>query len=359
MWPAGRYERGMLGHMQMLLVLRVLATLVVVVGHAASFFDALPFTQWPNAPYMQSMAVTLFFAISGFTIAWVVDRSQGVGAAGLVRFVYDRFLRLAIPLLPTLLLFLVVEHALLVQHPYQHNTSLVALVGNALFLQNLVPGVAPFGLNRPLWTISLEFWVYVAFGAVAFAFKAKQITALSAITLALAVWLLLPFLWSGRGLGLPLVWIGGAGLYFALRHRPISRDMKLAAALGFLICCKLLATPALWPNGGEYSQAYNALIFLAFAAFMICHQMYKLPSRVMRVVEVFGGFAYTLYLTHYPTMYLLDNYWRIGDGHPALLAACLLCVAFAYAWSWPFERQYRHIRHYLWNKLHLKRFALG
>ena len=335
--------------LNLLLILRVLATLVVVVGHAASFFGALAFTQWPQAPYMQSMAVTVFFAVSGFTIAWRTHMSPGVGTAGFIRFSYDRFMRLAVPLVPTLLLFMIVERVALPDHPYAENTTFPSLVGNLVFLQNLIPGVGPYGLNRPLWTISLEFWIYIAFGAVAFAAKARRASIISIAALAVSVALLYPFLWTGRGEGLPLVWLTGVAIYFALnRLLAMPLALRLVAVAVFLGSCYGLATTMFWPEGGEYSHLYNALIVSAFGSGMALLTGAECHPTILMGAKIGEKFAYTLYLTHYPILYLLHASGLLPQGLLSASIACTVCIGFAWAWSFPFERKYRYLRDLGW-----------
>lgn len=106
-----------------LLSLRVIATFAVVFGHASSFFGAFAWSQFPNAPYVQSQAVTVFFLISGYTIAWVCDRDNQNGD-GLGRFLFDRAVRLLVPLIPILIILALAESVLFDSHPYEGNNDL-------------------------------------------------------------------------------------------------------------------------------------------------------------------------------------------------------------------------------------------
>lgn len=100
--------------------LRVLATGAVIFGHASAFFGGFLFTQWPQFPYIQNIAVTVFFCVSGYVIAWVCNRSRdGDGVSLFVKFTFDRFSRLAIPLFPFLLICAFAEQMMFGPvHPY-------------------------------------------------------------------------------------------------------------------------------------------------------------------------------------------------------------------------------------------------
>jgi peptidoglycan/LPS O-acetylase OafA/YrhL len=325
-----------------LLILRVVATFAVVFGHAASFFTAFDATQWPNSPYLQSMAVTVFFAVSGFTIAWVVDTRQSVR---FWRFAYDRYMRLAIPLLPILLLFWIAESVFYgSEHQYAGSLSIGSFLGNIVFLQNIAGlGVPPFGTNRPLWTISIEFWTYIAFGGVLLGFRFRSIGALAAATLATVF--LIPYVWEGRGEGLPLVWIAGAVFYHTLKY--IGAPAKgwlfvIFPILAITLC--LLRTPKFWPAGGEYSHLYNALLFILFSLTMMIGMIIPFPKKIMQFIEPAGKCAYTVYLSHYPIQMMLWKSGVLDPGPVSALAVTAISIFGGWALSLPFEQRYKGIR---------------
>ena len=49
-------------------LIRMLSAQVVVIGHLARGMGLLPGLQPPHAPYMQNVAVVIFFILSGFLI---------------------------------------------------------------------------------------------------------------------------------------------------------------------------------------------------------------------------------------------------------------------------------------------------
>lgn len=267
-----------------LLTLRVLATLAVVFGHAASFFNAFSWSQYPQAPYIQSQAVTVFFLVSGYTIAWVCDRDAARGG-GIAGFMLARIVRLLVPLAPILLLMALAEYWLYDTPPYPENFNPRTFVANLLFLQNIslgIPGLSPvadaFSTNRPLWTISIEFWIYAAFAGSFFAFTSENFkSAFYSIALAVLGWALLDDdIIGGRGSGLTAIWLIGALTYWGLKRSPLPRrqDYLIAAPLAVFVLY-LLASPRNWPATGTYSHGYNLLIAAAF--FSIHCSLPKIP----------------------------------------------------------------------------------
>jgi peptidoglycan/LPS O-acetylase OafA/YrhL len=329
-----------------LLFLRVLATFMVVFGHAASFFSGFAFTQWPQAPYIQSIAVTVFFCLSGYTIAWVCANARDDGATGFWRFAFDRCLRLLIPLVPVLGLCAAGEYAIYGDHhPYPENFTVLTALGNIFFLQNMtfLP-VGPFGLNRPLWTLSIEFFIYLAFAGLFFGRDGARVPLVVGL---IATIILLPYIKGQRGLGLPLVWLAGALSYYALRTVRGQALYGVAFTLGLVV----LALPPLWPRDGEFGRIFNALIFLQFVLALLAFEAIYTAPMVVRVCEFFGRFAYTVYLVHYPLMYVLNDQQVLAKGHMSAVIATGLSFVVAYVISLPFEQRYKQIRAWVWGVL--------
>lgn len=345
--------RNQLSHLDCLLFLRIGATFLVLIGHAAAFFKGAQFTQWPNFPYIQSIAVVLFFAVSGWTIAWLLDkRPEGFG-----RFLFDRYTRLAIPLLPVLVVLAVAQQLFYGDvQPYSENSSTFSFLGNLAFLQNLsinTPigvidlGIHPFGLNRPLWTISLEFWIYVGFGGAIYLSRGNPWLS---IFIVLTLALLGPSGFSGYGKGLPFVWIVGACLYHAIGKTKVnlSKIAKMALLPVWIYLLYCMFDPSLWPKNGAYSATYSSVILANFAMFMMMTIGLKKNDMVMSIMHWLGGFAYTTYLVHYPMMQILRDTRLFANGIISMFIVAGICLIASWLISIPFEQQYRPIRNWIW-----------
>lgn len=336
-----------------LLIVRVVATFAVVFGHASSFYRAFSLTQWPNFPYIQSVSVTVFFCVSGYTIAWVCDRSGRLGMEGLGSFTFDRVARLHIPLVPFLLICAIIEPMILGDsHPYRGNLSATSLIGNFLFLQWLLPDfiirsmgteIQPYGLNRPLWTLAIEFWTYILFAGVFFGTRTRP-WRLSAVLIGIGAAVILgTTIYSGHGKGLPVIWLLGAAAYFSMRNfPPINQTARLIAAIVLVPTVLLIFTPAMWPATGDYSWPFNLLIFSCFVLLLIL--VSATNTTPGRLTSFFGSFAYSVYITHYPVMYLLHQSGVLPSGAAGAIGASGLCLAFGWAYSLPLEQRYKLIR---------------
>lgn len=339
---------GKLRPLDCLLLLRVAATIAVVIGHAAAFFKGMQLSQWPNFPYIQSLSVILFFAVSGYTIAWVVDNKD----EGFWRFIYDRAARLLIPLVPGLIALAIIEPLYFAgqSHPIPGALTLKAFFGNLAFLQSLpATGIPPFGQARPLWTLAQEFWIYVAFGAFAFAVKQRP-SILAVIAGLFAIYLLYPLLLGGYGQGLPIIWLLGAMFYYATKKLPpLSGVQRLAFLPVLIVAMALFFDPKYWPGNGAYSATFNLIVFAVFAATLVVVPGLPLNHRIKRTAKFLGDFAYTVYLVHYPILYMVRGTGLLPDGWAAVVAVSIWCFVVAWAISIPFEQQYKPIRDWIWN----------
>jgi peptidoglycan/LPS O-acetylase OafA/YrhL len=338
----------MLRPLDCLLFLRVAATFMVVIGHTAAFLKGLQFTQWPYFPYIQSISVVLFFAVSGYTIAWVIDNKDD----GFWRFIYDRAARLLIPLVPVLIALALIEPLYFAgkPHPTPDALTLKTFFGNVAFLQSFpATGIPPFGLARPLWTLAQEFWIYIAFGSFAFAIK-RQPSITAIIAGFFAIYLLYPLILGGYGQGLPIIWLLGATFYYATKQLPaLTGAQRLAILPVFGIALSLFFDKKYWPSNGSYSPTFNLLVFAIFAITLIVTSGLPLNRRVKQAATFMGSFAYTVYLVHYPLVYMIRGIGIFSANWISVATVSVLSFFVAWVVSIPFEQKYKPVRDWIWE----------
>lgn len=209
-------------------VLRVVTAQAVVVGHAFSFFRVLPRLQPPHVPAMQEVGVVIFFVLSGFLIVhttWTRKSNAGAKSYGFRTFFIDRFARIYAGYVPALLFILLADSVSLRIAPeaYAHQGALDAktALGNVLMLENFpvldilhhrvatIPAIDRLGSGRPLWTLAVEWWIYMLFGWLVLARRQDRP---SRYWLILALFSIVPA-WNavtGLGDGIALAWVYGA-----------------------------------------------------------------------------------------------------------------------------------------------------
>jgi peptidoglycan/LPS O-acetylase OafA/YrhL len=149
---------------------RYIAALTVFVGHAAG-------KQWTGGLFWQvgmylDTAVVVFFVLSGYVIAYVVDTRERSPSD----YASARLARLWSVALPALALTFIIDYVgirvapdLYRGQPWYHGDNLLLrYVASALFLHEVWgAGLVP-GVNGPYWSIGYEAAYYLFFGLFAF-----------------------------------------------------------------------------------------------------------------------------------------------------------------------------------------------
>jgi peptidoglycan/LPS O-acetylase OafA/YrhL len=341
--------------------IRGVSAQLVLFGHAISFLAMLSFLQPPRIPYLQNIGVILFFFISGVVIAFTIDRKD----QNFLQFIFDRATRILTVLIPALVFAAVVDRFFLWSPRYAwliQNEGPLTFIGNVLFLADypIFRFVSRFGSIAPIWTVVLEFWIYVFFGFIALAVTVKARTS-QIICFPLFALSILPVydgLTAGRGIGLCFAWICGA-LYYQLILRP-NRDpfprpslyISLACLAGFLIAFR----------GPMVTYGYDTRYTLAICLTVACSLEIVRSTRFTdqylrtskRLSHALAKFSFSLYLVHYTILQtiqvVLDKLPYVAGG---LTKAAMLVGYFAlsnlvaYAFYLAFEQHYPAVRRYL------------
>ena len=296
--------------------------------------------------------VLVFFVLSGFLVGGKVIERLRAGTFSLRDYVIDRFSRIWVPLVPALIWSAVVGFWL------GKPVSWYDLGGNLLGLQG---GVFPnFAANYPLWSLGYEIWFYFLAGAVAVWITAGnrgRIGACFALALCFAVF-------TSMKSAFLFAWVFGATTYWLCR-RP--RLPLLTATGGMLVVVGYLSTQlqsatvsldtSTWARYAPSNEVAILILSTGIALVLPFLTQLKPRSKSGESLNAFGGklaaFSYTLYLTHYPTLYVWEHYLPerlpVMDGISVIwyLLRISSCVGFAWLCYLPFEKQTGRIRKWL------------
>lgn len=291
-----------------------------VLGVHARAFTFLPYAKLPaqqqnigsiaffGLTRIGEEAVLLFFVLSGFLVGGKLIERVRTGKFDLLSYATDRATRIWVPLIPAVFL------SALVIAPRHLSSTLVSAVGTLVGLQgSLVQGLAS---NGPFWTLAYEIWFYVLGGAIAtlvciprFKYPAFATAVFAFIVLSalqphyVFCWALGAIAYEWRPtknktpfwiLSLILIGMGAYQIEFG-RHgiEYIASSMGSATAdvlfsSGCAVLLSLLAT--------SYSPTRGFAV-----------TMYS-------VGRPLAAFSYTLYLTHYPILVLIDRVYPERDA---------------------------------------------
>jgi peptidoglycan/LPS O-acetylase OafA/YrhL len=243
------------------------------------------------------LAVRFFWVISGFIFYWHYSAAIGSGTIRFSEFLVRRFSRLYPLHFATLILVALGQVAYSQSHRgtfiYSGNTP-IAFASQLLFASNWFEW-QPLTFNGPIWSVSVEILIYIAFFFTARAFGSRAAVALLA---AAAFSICFNFLHCFIH---PNVFACGMSFFaggFAQRLSVRPAPLQIA---GFVA----LATPAVVVFGRHATNgAY--LLLLAMSVVIVMTKMGEGLLRVpFRHLAFLGNATYSSYLLHFPLQLLI------------------------------------------------------
>lgn len=314
--------------------------------------------------------VVVFFVLSGYLVGGSVLRQVTQQRWSWREYALNRLTRLYIVLIPALLLGDLIDLAglrffgasdvytahhgmrLMVAAPSSH-LSLTALFGNYLFLQGIL--VPVFGTNGPLWSLSYEFWYYVAFPMLFFALWKRTSLVGRVLNLAGLCAVLVFVGWKISAMG--LIWLMGVGIHWlpAVPHfskplRVVGLSSVIVLTLGCLACCK-----------GSHSAFSDYILGIAIVLMVygILHWTTDSPSGWVRgIIQYSAKSSYTLYLVHLPFLLLLTAWIGQARWEPTprtvfyATLVFLIVLTYVHTVYLLFEKHTDEVRLWLRSSLH-------
>lgn len=298
---------------------RGFAAQAVVVGHGISIFALWPALRPPVSPYMQDTAVVVFFVLSGFLITYATLRKPPTYRFR--EFFLDRFARIYPALLVVLPVVALVDGISLAldasSYNFRSSFDVPTFVANVFMLQ--VPSVttelgfpvAPFGSARPLWTLAIEWWIYMAFGW--FILRGRKSLALWLPGLAVVAFI--PAYFAVYSSGLVHMWLLASCAYYLVAGRRLAHARRASlvvamVAFGAMACLLLAHTKQ--PYDVRFAVLFTgALVSLILLADQL---EFRFPVRVAALIRLVANYSFTLYLLHYTVLDFLLQ-------HPAFASA--------------------------------------
>lgn len=327
--------------------MRAVAAQLVLIGHSLDFFlTGLP--EWLQFYRLQEFGVVVFFALSGYLIAYSSDRQQSRGSGKFSDYLRSRSVRIYSTLIPALLLIAMLDIAFSQQfaEDFPLDNSLLTGIANLLQMQEY-PGVSwPFyGSGYPLWSLPVEWWLYMGFGVCVFRDAWRSWYSYPLLLLATGSILYNSF--SGNAPGIVFAWMLGAVGYWWGKPGPRSSSSRILLAITLLV----ITTGWLINARQTVTAAYHPLAMLA-ATLLVLGGLQLLrssspgdfitnfPSRLIRKA---ANYSFTLYLTHFSILAALyPLYGILTDGWLILLAvgvANLVALLFARCCEWHWNPQ--------------------
>lgn len=325
---------------------RFVLALLVVAQHFANFAP-LPFQQAIVPLGIGSIAVLVFFAVSGFVIAEAIElHYRGrVGA-----FLVNRAIRIFPPLFGTMTVTILTVAVLLVmfgsfRSPDLTEAALVTpdvlkpgnIVGNYL---HVFPGIKALGLRaeHPLialvWSIRTELLFYLAMALLMLAPQRHYHRVLFGAGLAgFAVFAVTAMTGYGPdSLAFIPFFVFGVAAYYAITGSVAGLILAVVAA-GLSLVAFCLEGQAIHPVlktlFGPYDMTARSIVLAILLPAIPALALLKVRG-TSRIDRMLGDLSYPLYLNHILVMYVVRAFWP-QIGWAGLLAATLAALLVSYA----------------------------
>jgi peptidoglycan/LPS O-acetylase OafA/YrhL len=317
-------------------------------------------------------AVMVFFVLSGFLVGGSVVRAIRQRRWSWKRYLTHRIVRLWMVLIPALLLVSLLDRTGLhifagqqtlysapanqqIIYPnLESRLGATTFVGNLFFLQEIL--VRPLGTDQPLWSLTNEFWYYLAFPLIALVVfrRPAQLKTLLMLCLLVAMsWFV-----GAKISEYFVIWLMGVfAAVLPWRFSPKLRwPLMMIAIAGFMAIDLVIRIHGL--------EAFQGDLLIGLSAFLLLYGVAQLqrpfPAGPYRTGSRFmSRISYSLYLTHGPILCfmsaLLVGAWRILplNGHTVLIVGAVITTAFAVACAvhFLFENRTNMVRDYIETRL--------
>lgn len=342
----------------MLDLLRATAAQMVCIGHAMPFFGIGWWIRPPHVPYMQNVGVLLFFIMSGFLITATLTQNSARPGYGFGRYFIDRFARIYSGLLPALAFVIVVDWVTLhltSQSPFASNYNFGTLIANLGMLegyrgafQNSLQWPA-FGSAAPLWTLAIEWHIYLFVGAVFF--MAARLSPLWLLLIPVAIFfgqtplnlLFGAFLPDGVGSGLFSLWLAGGTLSLLFSRYAPPLWISVLVLVGSIVAYSLMVSPQ-----HEYEmRTYPALVLIVGSLIAITQRTKVIGTGSAKAIRVAADYSFTLYLTHYTVKTAFVSIVPSAKGWGWFFVLIGISNLAAYLIARPFEMKHRRFADWL------------
>jgi peptidoglycan/LPS O-acetylase OafA/YrhL len=319
---------------------RAIAAFEVFAGHMRQYFLAdysSVIRQGPGVRFLflatsfGHAAVMVFFVLSGYLISrGAIDRIRS-GQWSWSSYIVQRWTRLYAVLVPALVLGATWD-ALSMNHLPPSLASIADQIrsrfglgtwfANLFFLQEIAAPV--FGSNGPLWSLSYEFWYYLAFPCFAMAALGRGrprriVCAILGTGILIVV--------GGQIARYFTIWLLGTAV--AMLPVPSRNRAFLLTAVAGAALSVLLVRSAM--GGGADDFAHDLPIGIAFAALSWGAIGIPAPTRgwYAAMSGALAARSYTLYLVHYPVIVFVSGVLLGGPRWQPTALGILQTTAFA------------------------------
>jgi peptidoglycan/LPS O-acetylase OafA/YrhL len=328
-------EQSVKLHFYWLDLLRFLAAFIVFACHCRGYF----MTEYALLPHSQQNIATksfyfitrlgqesvlVFFVMSGFFVGGRALEKMMYAKINITSYFIDRFVRIFVPLITSLILVIIIDLVIGEQVPLIH------ILGSIFSLQGIWTNCT---FNEPLWSLAYEVWFYVLMGCFMSIFSNTK-TKILFFFIAIFVFMIFTKL---NPMYL-FIWILGTITYILPIKSSKYQIFYVIPIFILIILLQLTSASNVKLNNVWATNLlnYNFLcilfggIFCLFIKHIINIKPTKTGLKINNIGTKLASFSYTLYLSHVPILLLLRHlkYPKSSDVgiYSLMLYCCLLFI---------------------------------
>lgn len=375
--------------------IRLLACQMVVLGHLLIYCYP-PATG--NAVLIGQMIATsgviLFFIISGLLISRSLLSKMDDGDYGFRSYLVDRFSRIYSGLVPCLVIITLADLTLSYLNPDQYlilsqnlNAPDLGHLGwNLMMLQQFdasfvtqmvgalgwsVPAldIPAYGFDLPLWTLAIEWWLYMLFGWVVIGWYARKRKNPFVFVLVLAALLIIIAGFMEQSIVLIALWFVGVAITFLMSYSELrawtrndrwSLPILLFILMTSIVGCVVRMVFAVTSANVLVDPILALFLSMILFSTLLILDNYRPGSESRATTELprrtfaFGAaYSYTLYLVHFPLLLLLDGALTFLDKPLAMLKIFVAANLVSIPVAMFTEMRHRQLASWLKKKLNV------
>ena len=339
--------------------LRIFACTAVFLGHTNFYWF---FGQTTLGPKNGHDFVIVFFVLSGFVIAWSVDRKKNYRFK---QYLFDRITRLWSVVIPALCIGYTLDYFGRIHH---QDTYQSIFAGNYIELKFFISGfflqecwfssIRP-GSNGPFWSLSYEFFYYLIFGSFIL---------IKNIKCKLFFIFLFCLIAGPKILVLFPCWLMGCASYYCCKlSRPniyfsVSVSLITSSILIYFLLERWVSwNPFSYDALGSPPLFYSAKYFEDFlTAFLISSMLYglsrwfTLKQRAKGIFQIiikeYAGTTFSLYAFHFPVIAFLASIASSKSvSGLGFYEALIMCLVICFLFALVFEKKLKFIKYKIIN----------
>ena len=322
--------------------LRWVSAILVLVGHiemVSQYKSGISIVS--NGYLIAHLSVMTFFVVSGFTIAYVCERTPL-----LKHYVIDRVTRIHIVLLPAVILTATLDYIgiKIARDLYEaytpHDYLWIRFFINILGLQGWQGYRVQFGSNAALWSIGYELFYYLTYGLIFYklipAIKSRSWRLVSLLVLTIMALLTI----AGKYITLYMfIWLLGVASYYV-------QKCHLSSGRGFVLFALIFCGFSILFMKGGFLQD---IIFSFGISFFILAKIKNWKDILGLKLSVF---SFSLYATHLPIIFLTYSIFYSAEYNYYYFFLFVAFVSITTSWlfSIVFEKQRGSIRNIIYRR---------